>query len=203
MFKIEKSSVALPTMPEVDFFAGFLPPEEAKNYFDLLMAELEFAAETYTFNGQTIETKRKISYHSELAYTYSTQVYAGKAWTPTLNLIKEKIESRTGYSFNAVLVNHYVNGEAGMGWHADKERELGDKPIIASISLGQTRRFAFRHRKELTNVKNPPRLAEYILNSGDLLIMKGDTQKFFEHCVVKDKSATNTRINLTFRKIVT
>lgn len=194
--------IMLPNLPEVDYYPNFINSESASEYLARLLKEIEFASETYTFEDKEIQTKRKISYHSELAYNYSTQVYAGKAWTDLLSELKNKVELFTGYDFNAVLCNHYDNGEAGMGWHADKEKELGTKPIIASLSFGQSRRFAFRHRRDVSGLKNPPRLIEYTLNSGDLLIMKGDTQKYFEHCVIKDKSAKDIRINLTFRKIV-
>ena len=195
-------SSSIPALPDVIYYPDFLDKEKAAVYLSALK-ELEFASETYTFQDKIIETKRKMSYHSEKTYTYSNQVYSGKVWTPELLELKNLIESFTGFDFNAVLVNHYQDGEAGMGWHADKEKELGNTPVIASLSLGQSRRFAFRHRRDIVDLKNPPRLAEYTLNSGDLLIMKGTTQKYFEHCVIKDKSAKELRINLTFRKVFT
>lgn len=199
----------LPNLPDVEYYPSFLSKEKADDYFFELLNSLEFKPETYTFKSRDnsssviLETKRKMSYHSEKSYSYSNQVYKGNAWNSILLDLKKKIEDFTGYDFNAVLCNHYDNGEAGMGWHADKEKELGDAPIIASLSFGESRVFAFRHRKEVVNMKNPPRLCEYNLGAGDLLIMKGDTQKYFEHCVVKNKSINGTRINLTFRKIVT
>lgn len=192
----------LPPLPDVIYIPNFFDSIASDDYLTRIMNNLEFASEIYTFKEQIIETKRKVSYHSEKAYTYSNQSYAGKAWNEELLEIKHKIEAFIDEEFNAVLVNHYSNGAAGMGWHSDKEKELGKEPIIASISFGQTRRFAFRHRKELVGLKNPPRLVEYTLNSGDLLIMKGNTQDFFEHSLITDKSATDLRINLTYRKVV-
>lgn len=194
--------MSLPIVPDVDFYTEFFSAKESEMYMERLINEIDFAAETYTFNGQTIVSKRKVSYHSELAYSYSNQSYSGKPWTPTLLEIKEKVEAFTGYEFNAVLVNSYEDGEAGMGWHADKEKELGKEPVIGSISLGETRVFAFRHRKDVVNMKNPPRLCDYALTTGSLLIMKGKTQDLFEHSVIKNKSATKRRLNLTFRKVV-
>lgn len=195
----KSSTLILPDLPDVDYYPNFLNKEDSDCLLNTLTNNINFEPETYIFNNETIITKRKISYHSEIAYTYSTQTYAGKPWTPELLFLKESIEKLVNHHFNAVLVNLYDNGEAGIGWHSDKEKELGKEPIIASISLGQSRRFAFRHRKELVGLKNPPRLVEYMLNSGDLLIMKGNTQDIFEHSVIKDKSATGLRINLTFR----
>lgn len=192
----------LPNLPDVIYIPNFFDEISSLNYLNAILANIEFCSEIYTFNNQTVETKRKISYHSEKGYNYSNQSYSGKSWNPVLLEIKNKIEDYTKEEFNGVLANHYQNGEAGMGWHSDKEKELGANPLIASLSFGQSRRFAFRHRKELVGLKNPKKLVEYTLNSGDLFIMKGDTQNYFEHSLIKDKSAIGTRVNLTYRKII-
>lgn len=188
--------------PDVDFFPGFLSEDEAKECFAELMSEIGFKSERYEFESVVVETKRKVAYVGDRAYNYSGQEYSGDPWIPILSELKRRVEELTGFEFNAALCNLYENGEAGMGWHVDKEPELGDEPVIASLSLGAARRFAFRSRRDVSGLKNPPKVAEYMLGSGDLLIMKGKTQKLFEHCVIKDKSVKNPRINITFRKVV-
>lgn len=199
---IPQKKIDIPNTPEIDYYPNFFSKEKSHLYFEKLLQELTFHSETYSFGGQSIKTKRQMSYHSQYDYSYSKQNYRGKNWTPTLIELKDLIEYQTGFEFNAVLCNYYEDGLAGMGWHADKEKELGINPVIASLSLGQKRRFAFRHRVDIVNEKNPPKISEYLLNSGDLLIMKGNTQQYFEHCLIKDKSAKLPRLNLTFRKIV-
>jgi alkylated DNA repair dioxygenase AlkB len=82
-----------------------------------------------------------------------------------------------------------------MGFHADKERELGDNPVIASLSLGATRRFQLRHRSDAT-----ARL-DLDLESGSLLVMRGTLQHHFRHAVPKQPAVREPRINLTFRRI--
>lgn len=195
-------SVEVPGLPDVVYIPGFFAKEQSDDFLKRIISDVEFSPETYTFNDNVVTTKRKISYHSDKMYSYSNQVYSGKPWNEVLLEIKGLVEGYLKEEFNAVLVNHYCDGEAGMGWHADKERKLGLTPTIASISLGQSRRFAFRHRRDVIGEKNPPILAEYTLNSGDLLIMRGTTQQFFEHTLLKDKSAKETRVNLTYRKII-
>jgi alkylated DNA repair dioxygenase AlkB len=83
-----------------------------------------------------------------------------------------------------------------VGWHSDDEPELGPQPLIASLSLGDTRVFRFRHRKrkDLGTIKIP-------LASGSLLVMAGDTQRFWQHSIQKESRTHGERINLTFRKI--
>ena len=120
-------------------------------------------------------------------------------WIPTLLEIKEKIEIISQVKFNAVLLNLYRDGNDSIGWHSDDERELADGSIIASLSLGETRRFIFRRRDDHGNK------IERKLNHGDLLVMRDETQKFWQHQVPKTgKKIANKiqpRINLTFRVI--
>lgn len=82
-----------------------------------------------------------------------------------------------------------------MGWHADKERELGQNPVIASLSLGATRRFLLRHNRTRETVSLE-------LENGSLLVMRGSLQHHWRHCVPKDSAGTGSRINLTFRRIL-
>lgn len=200
--KMETGKIELPALPNIDYRPNFLTKELAKTYYDKLIAELSFKPDTLDFGDKIIESKRKYSFHGGKSYSYSGVNHNPNNWTDTLKQLCIMVEKETGYEFNSVLANYYEDGQAGMGWHADKERELGFDPIIASLSLGATRKFAFRHRKELVNLKNPPRLCDYDLESGTLLIMGSGTQPNFEHSVIKNKGITEGRINLTFRKIV-
>jgi alkylated DNA repair dioxygenase AlkB len=82
-----------------------------------------------------------------------------------------------------------------MGWHADDEAELGRDPVIASVSLGATRRFRLRHRKR-PNLK-----LDVPLPHGSLLCMSGPTQHHWLHALPKCRAAVGERINLTFRLV--
>ena len=82
-----------------------------------------------------------------------------------------------------------------MGWHSDDEIELGDAPTIASLSLGASRRFLLRNKRDHSFQQT------FELNHGSLLIMAGETQQYWQHCVPKTRKVTEPRINLTFRCI--
>jgi alkylated DNA repair dioxygenase AlkB len=82
-----------------------------------------------------------------------------------------------------------------MGWHADKEQELGRNPAIASLSFGDERLFKIRHVKTQETV-------DIELRHGDLLLMAGALQHHWRHCVPKTRQTKTSRINLTFRKIL-
>jgi alkylated DNA repair dioxygenase AlkB len=109
--------------------------------------------------------------------------------------LKKQIEKSSGYQFNSVLLNLYRNGNDSVAWHRDKENELGNRPVIASVSLGQVRNFDFRKTDQHQNRYSLP------LQHGSLLIMKGDLQENWEHRIAKSVKTMKPRINLTFRMV--
>ena len=118
-----------------------------------------------------------------------------KPWTEELMLLKAKIEALTNSSYNSVLANLYRDGKDSNGWHSDDEKELGENPTIASLSLGSSRVFQLKHKAtgERRNI---------LLESGSLLIMSGELQKNWKHQIPKKSKIFEPRINLTFRKIL-
>ena len=125
-------------------------------------------------------------------YSYSGTSKTASSWTPPLLRIRERVETCCGHEFNSCLLNLYHDGSEGMGWHSDDEKTLGRNPVIASVSFGAERPFRFKHRvtKEVVPL---------ILESGSLLVMKGETQHHWVHALPKTKKITSPRINLTFR----
>ena len=109
-------------------------------------------------------------------------------------IIKSLIETHTGVTYNACLLKLYHNGEEGMGWHSDDEKEIIPNSSIASLSIGAERKFAFKHKttKETVNL---------ILENGSLLEMKGPIQQYWWHSLPKTKKVQAPRINLTFRQM--
>ena len=84
---------------------------------------------------------------------------------PYLAALKDQVQVEAVHRFDSVLLNLYRDGRDSMGFHADDEPELGDNPLIASVSLGATRRFELRSKRG-----KPPPLA-LALEHGSLLVM--------------------------------
>ena len=97
---------------------------------------------------------------------------------------------------NCAHLNLYRSGRDGCGWHSDDEKELGENPVIASVSLGASRRFLLRHRR----CSDLP-VHEVTLEHGSLLLMQGTTQKHWRHSVPRMRNQDSPRLNLTFRRI--
>ena len=166
--------------------------------YDALLQELDWRQDTIMMYGRPVPIPRLNAWYGDATaeYGYSGLRLNPLPWTETLQSIRQRIQDFTGDRFNSVLANFYRDGNDGVSWHSDDERELGENPVIASLSLGATRTFSLRHRfdRGLKNRHLP-------LLSGSLLIMRGTTQHYWQHQVPKQKKVKGGRINLTFRQI--
>ena len=166
-----------------------------------LVTELPWQEDIVTLFGKTHVTTRQIVWmgDSDIDYQYSGHTRQTIPWKDTVFHVKHHIEQKLldlgiDANFNSCLLNYYPSGEDGMGYHADDEKELGEQSIIASLSLGATRKFVFKHKKTQDKV-------ELYLESGQLIVMHGETQNFWKHSITKTKKVTTGRISLTFRQI--
>lgn len=173
-------------------------PQEADDHFDGLISEVDWRQEQIRMFDKPIDIPRLTAWYGdeEKPYTYSGIEMHPSPWTKRLLEIKARLESLSETTFNSVLLNQYRDGSDSVAWHADNEPELGPAPVIGSVSFGATRDFQFR-----SNDPSPDDTTTTIeLRHGDILVMGGDTQKFWNHQIPK-RANVNTRINLTFREI--
>jgi alkylated DNA repair dioxygenase AlkB len=163
-----------------------------------LVADTPWRQETLVVWGKLFSQPRLVAWYGDRdsSYTYSGIKLTPLPWTDLLLDIKRRVERVAGSSFNSVLLNYYRDNRDSMGFHSDDEPELGERPIIASLSLGDERTFVLKHKtKEFVK---PVRLR---LASGSLLLMKGETQRHWKHGIAKETHPCGRRVNLTFRRI--
>lgn len=184
----------------VTLYQSLFPPQQSRNLFTKLFNNINWKQEPIKLFGNFLLQPRLTAYYGDKPYSYSGITMNSLPWIPDLLEIKSVIEPLAGVKFNAVLLNLYRDGNDYIGWHSDDERELGLDSIIGSISFGATRRFIFR-RKDDHKIK-----VELNLANGDLLIMRSETQKFWQHHVprtnLKIANQIEPRINMTFRIII-
>jgi alkylated DNA repair dioxygenase AlkB len=163
-----------------------------------LITEIPWRAEKIVVWGKAFLQPRLIAWYGEEGrnYTYSGISLEPLPWTLLLREIKSGVEAVAKAGFNSVLLNYYRDNRDHMGFHSDDERELGERPIIASLSLGEERTFVLKHKTD--KLVKPVRLK---LASNSLLLMLGETQKNWKHGIVKEARFRGPRINLTFRQI--
>ena len=186
----------LPLDGEAFYFGSIMPATKADHYFEQLLNSIAWKQDEVIIFGKRIVTRRETAWYgdAEYEYTYSKITRKAKLWTPQLLKLKQLVEQETGLEFNSCLLNLYHSGEEGMSWHSDAEAELGKQPAIASLSLGAGRKFMLKHKTSGEKVSLQ-------LENGSLLLMKGETQRYWLHSLPKTKKVQAPRINLTFRKI--
>ena len=173
------------------------PDDQSSGYFSRLMGGVPWKSDEVLIFGKRIVTARKVAWYGDAGcdYTYSGTTKQALPWTNDLLDLKALAERLSGETFNSCLLNLYQNGGEGMGWHSDDEREIVRDSAIASLSFGAERRFVFRHKETQEKV-------ELLLENGSLLVMKGETQRFWQHQLPKAARITTPRINLTFRRMI-
>lgn len=181
--------------PPIKILENWILKDKSFLLFENLKENLNWRDEYIFIFGRKVKVPRKVAFIGDdnLNYKYSGIHHSAAPWTEELLNIKHKL-ARQGLQFNSVLCNLYENGLDYMGWHTDSEKELGPDPIIASISLGETRKFCIRHK--ITKEKT-----EIFLKSGSLLLMLEGSQIEWEHSLPKSIKVNEPRINLTFRYI--
>lgn len=182
--------------------AELLAPSLADEALTRLLADTPWQQPSITLFGNTYPVPRLTAWYGDLdaAYSYSGIRHRPIAWTPLLLRLKGEVEAAVGAEgfagFNSVLLNYYRHGQDANGWHADDEPELCPNSAIASLSLGATRRFRLRLKRD-----------KHITQSLDLahnclLIMRPGTQQLMSHCLAKTQRPVAGRLNLTFRRVL-
>jgi alkylated DNA repair dioxygenase AlkB len=181
----------------VNYYGKILSSEEAKQYFGLLMQNIQWEKDEVIIFGKHITTKRKVAWYgdSEYLYTYSSTTKRALAWTKELSELKQIVEEYAEIKFNSCLLNLYHDGNEGIGWHSDDEKSIEKNSTIASLSFGAERKFSFKHKQTKLTIS-------LVLEHGSLLIMKDATQTYWLHTLPKSKTISGSRINLTFRTMI-
>jgi alkylated DNA repair dioxygenase AlkB len=188
-------------MPDADVFYldRLMLGQTDAQLLQRLIAEVPWRSEEVVMWGRRVPQPRLTAWYGDAgaSYAYSGIQLHPLPWTPILLDIRTRIEKTVGSTFNSVLLNYYRDHRDSIGFHSDDEPELGTRPAIASLSLGEERTFILKH-KRLKSV-GPVHLR---LASGSLLLMKGDSQHCWRHGILKESRSRGPRINLTFRQII-
>jgi alkylated DNA repair dioxygenase AlkB len=182
---------------EVTFCRNFFDADEREQLFQELVDNIQWKQESARFGGKAVPLPRLTAWYGDAGktYRYSGITVEPLPWTPLLLSIKTRVEAAANTTFNSVLLNFYRGERDSVAWHSDDEPELGQNPVIASVSFGATRKFQFKHKT------NPDLRTVVDLTPGSLLIMAGTTQHFWKHQIPKATKPVGARINLTFRVI--
>jgi len=187
----------LPFDGTVQYFGKVFSQTESNHYLTALLKTIEWKNDEAIIFGKRIVTKRKVAWYGDqdFEYTYSNISKKALLWTKELIVLKTVCEKLTSETYNSCLLNLYHNGDEGMAWHSDGEKDLKKNGAIASLSFGAARKFAFKH-------KGTKKTISIVLDPGSLLVMKDETQSHWLHRLPPTKLVSLPRVNLTFRTIV-
>ena len=179
-------------------------PTDYSALYNTLRQQVAWEQSTIYLYGKPMLIPRLNAWYGDkqCGYTYSARYFEPLPWLPILLDIKQAVETAlsdelNGVVFNSALVNCYRDGQDSVAWHSDNEPELGNQPLVASVSLGAERVFELRHNERPNNKKQT-----IMLGDGDLLLMAGDTQRYWQHQIPKSTTVTGERISITFRHIM-
>ncbi|QWT21313.1 alpha-ketoglutarate-dependent dioxygenase AlkB [Bacillus sp. NP157] len=183
---------------DVRLFSAALTAEEADFAFRKLLEQTPWESREIVIFGSRRMQPRQMAWYGDTgaSYRYSGTRFDPLPWTGLLDTLRRRVETLGKASFNSVLLNLYRDGNDSMGWHSDDEPELGPEPLIASLSLGATRDFLLRSRRDTSAAK-----VRLPLGHGSLLLMAGQTQRNWQHAINKVARVSGPRINLTFRTV--
>ena len=124
------------------------------------------------------------------------------------NIIQSKLNLLNyDVNINSCLINKYRDGNDYIAPHRDSKLSFGDNPIIAILSIGQTRTLRFTKVEDnykdtaLTRKNKENVVVDFELENNSLFIMSGDSQTCYSHQLLKDDS-DKERYSLTFRHFI-
>jgi alkylated DNA repair dioxygenase AlkB len=173
---------------DVTFVPEFLDRGTADALVAELSADTQWRADSRMMYGKRVLVPRQ---------TASRGAKAPQPWTATLDLVRAMVERHTRTTYDYCFLNRYRDGRDAVAWHGDRDGERDARLVVASLSLGATRAFQLRPKKE-SGLRYDPITVE--VAHGDLVVMGGDTQLYWEHRVPRDPRVAGERINVTFRQ---
>ena len=182
----------------MEYFPQWLSSHESDSLLSRLQSDIAWQQPSITIYGKRHPIPRLQAWMGNRAHTYrySGTDFTSVTWPDYLASLAKDLSQIAGVEFNSVLLNLYRNGQDSMGWHSDDEPELGETPVIASLSLGAERDFTLRPSGATRQAHSLP------LQHGSLLIMKAGMQSDWQHALPRRAGVSEPRINLTFRKII-
>jgi alkylated DNA repair dioxygenase AlkB len=182
---------------DVVFLPSLMPGPTADALWQRLTSATGWTQLTLRAGDRTIALPRLTAWHADPGLDFCAPgiTIQPAGWTPDLLEIRDLVESASGASFNGVLLTLYRDGQDGVAWHSDDQPEFGPEPVIGSVSLGASRLLEFRPKYAAETA------ASIMLTHGSCLIMRGQTQQFWEHQIPKAPGDVGPRLNLNFRRI--
>jgi alkylated DNA repair dioxygenase AlkB len=119
-------------------------------------------------------------------------VPAGEVCDGIVEDMRRTLSERYGEDFVRTTAALYRDGNDSVAWHGDTTARDMDRAVVATVSLGQPRKFLLRPTAGGASIS-------YQLGGGDLVVMGGTCQRTWRHAIPKVAHAPGPRIAVMFR----
>lgn len=185
-----------------------------------LTQEVNFSVDEIrtTASEQVVPERRQTAWQGDESvgpFCYSGKRMPRSDWSVTVQRIRDRLQQATGQYYNGCLLNLYPDGRSGMRYHIDPDQGMLWDYNTAVVSVGATRRFAFRpiaaaaaasgsgsSRLKGGQQPPPPPPHNFVVMHGDVAYMFGDCQERFQHTIknADNKNETAPRVSLVFKR---
>ena len=174
----------------IEYVPGWL--DGADSLFDDLVDRLDFTQRTgISMYDRLVDEPRLTSWWNEVeSIEAPTQVVGDMRWA---------LEDRYSRHFDSIGFNLYRDQHDSVAWHADRHRHRVTDPVVAILSVGESRPFQMRRRRDAEHGEGGGASLTWGLGHGDLFVMGGACQHEWQHCVPKRRRAAGPRMSITFR----
>ncbi|MFK7916908.1 MAG: alpha-ketoglutarate-dependent dioxygenase AlkB [Ilumatobacter sp.] len=184
------SRSALSAASWVEYVPGWLSGSDA--LFDELVDRLDFQQRIgIPMYDRLVDEPRLTSWWSELQSI--------EAPLPVLSDAKWALEHRYSRHFDSIGFNLYRDQHDSVAWHGDRHRKVVTDPVVAILSVGESRPFQMRRNRDAEHGEEGGASLTWGLGHGDLLVMGGACQHEWQHAVPKRRKAMGPRLSITFR----
>ena len=159
----------------VDYAPGWVTGHDA--LFDELEASLTWRSEKRKMYERVVTTPRLL------------------ASVPREGIVEDMrrvLSAHYGEEFVRTTAALYRDGDDSVAFHGDTTARDMDVALVATVSLGQPRKFGLKHAEGGATIW-------YQLGRGDLIVMGGTCQRTWRHGIPKVAHAPGPRIAIMFR----
>mmetsp|Transcript_38592 Transcript_38592/g.93510 ORF Transcript_38592/g.93510 Transcript_38592/m.93510 type:complete len:509 (+) Transcript_38592:71-1597(+) len=178
---------------------------------DTFIDQVDFEVETIrTESNQWVAERRQTAWQGDPhvgPFLYSGKAMARRTWSVAVEYVRDELLKMSNHYYDCCLLNLYPDGGSAMRYHIDPDQgELWDFET-AVVSIGATRRFAFRSisidQPAVKGRKNDiDNSHAFVVMAGDITEMVRDCQLRYQHTVkpADDKKEKSPRVSLVFKK---
>lgn len=172
----------------VDHVPGWLAGHDT--LLDQLIGNVSWHCQQREMYDRTVEVPRLVA-----------TLPADGAIPPVLEQARALLNAHYQTSFVNISLGYYRDGADSVAWHGDYVARTLRQAVVATVSVGDPRRFLLRPKNQPGGARvSPRRSVPFALGWGDLLVMGGSCQRTWQHAVPKVAHA-GPRVAIMFRPI--